>query len=123
MTFSFACCFVVQCVSIAEDGKTIILASKPTNRSFTFDHAAGEDSTQEEIFLEVGKPITEVNTIATLLAVFVHHVMSDSLCLVSSVSQGLSARLQWDLLDLWPDRLWQDVHNLWAQRSCSALWG
>jgi hypothetical protein len=47
-------------VSIAEDRKTIVLACKPTNKHFTFDHAAGEDSTQEELFEEVGKPVTQV---------------------------------------------------------------
>lgn len=48
-----------RCVSVAEDGKTIVLATKPTNKLFTFDHASGEDSTQEEIFECVGKPITQ----------------------------------------------------------------
>jgi hypothetical protein len=50
----------LQCVSIAEDRKTVVLACKPTNKHFTFDHAAGEDSTQEELFEEVGKPVTQV---------------------------------------------------------------
>lgn len=51
---------MTQCVSIAEDRKTIVLASKPNNRLFTFDYAAGEDCTQEEIFEVVGKPVTQV---------------------------------------------------------------
>jgi hypothetical protein len=53
-------------VSIAEDRKTIVLACKPTNKHFTFDHAAGEDSTQEELFEEVGKPVTQVTNPTTL---------------------------------------------------------
>lgn len=41
-----------RCVAVAEDRRTVILKSKP-GKSFTFDYAAGEDSTQEELFAEV----------------------------------------------------------------------
>ncbi|CAM9187121.1 unnamed protein product, partial [Choristocarpus tenellus] len=48
-----------RCLSVGEDKRTVILHSKPQDKSFTFDYAAGENSTQEEIFEEVGRPVTE----------------------------------------------------------------
>eukprot|EP00903_Cladosiphon_okamuranus_P015003 g13882.t1 len=48
-----------RCVVVADDKCTVTLNSKPQEKNFTFDYAAGEDSTQEELFAEVGKPVTE----------------------------------------------------------------
>eukprot|EP00904_Undaria_pinnatifida_P004353 jgi/Undpi1/13919/HiC_scaffold_9.g03570.m1 len=48
-----------RCVAVAEDNRTVMLNSKPHGKNFTFDYAAGEDSTQEELFAEVGRPVTE----------------------------------------------------------------
>ncbi|CAN0061430.1 unnamed protein product [Scytosiphon promiscuus] len=48
-----------RCVAVADDMCTVTLNSKPQEKNFTFDYAAGEDSTQEELFEEVGKPVTE----------------------------------------------------------------
>ncbi|CAN0210254.1 unnamed protein product [Ascophyllum nodosum] len=48
-----------RCVEVEKDRRTIVLNSRPQGKSFTFDYAAGEDSTQEEIFAEVGQPVTE----------------------------------------------------------------
>lgn len=42
-----------RCVAVAEDNRTVMLNSKPHGKNFTFDYAAGEDSTQEELFAEV----------------------------------------------------------------------
>lgn len=42
-----------RCVSVGEDRRTVTLNSKPQGKSFTFDYAAGENSTQEELFDEV----------------------------------------------------------------------
>ncbi len=42
-----------RCVAVAGDKRTVTLNSKP-EKNFTFDYAAGEDSTQEELFAEVG---------------------------------------------------------------------
>lgn len=42
-----------RCVSVRPDNRTVMLSSKPQGKSFTFDYAAGEDSTQEELFAEV----------------------------------------------------------------------
>ena len=42
-----------RCVVVADDKRTVTLNSKPQEKSFTFDYAAGEDSTQEELFAEV----------------------------------------------------------------------
>lgn len=42
-----------RCVAVGEDRRTVMLNSKPHGKSFTFDYAAGEDSTQEELFAEV----------------------------------------------------------------------
>ncbi|CAM9124990.1 unnamed protein product, partial [Hapterophycus canaliculatus] len=48
-----------RCVAVADDKCTVTLNSKPQEKNFTFDYAAGEESTQEELFEEVGKPVTE----------------------------------------------------------------
>ncbi|CAN0193041.1 unnamed protein product [Ectocarpus sp. 6 AP-2014] len=48
-----------RCVAVREDKRTVTLNTKPQEKNFTFDYAAGEDSTQEELFSEVGKPVTE----------------------------------------------------------------
>ncbi|CAM9701829.1 unnamed protein product, partial [Sphacelaria rigidula] len=42
-----------RCVVVGADRRTVTLNSKPQGKSFTFDYAAGEDSTQEELFAEV----------------------------------------------------------------------
>lgn len=42
-----------RCVTVGEDQRTVVLNSKPQGKSFTFDYAAGEKSTQEELFAEV----------------------------------------------------------------------
>lgn len=42
-----------RCVAVGEDKCTVMLNSKPQGKNFTFDYAAGEDSTQEELFAEV----------------------------------------------------------------------
>lgn len=42
-----------RCVAVADDRRTVTLNSKPQEKNFTFDYAAGEDSTQEELFEEV----------------------------------------------------------------------
>lgn len=42
-----------RCVAVREDKRTVTLNSKPQEKNFTFDYAAGEDSTQEELFSEV----------------------------------------------------------------------
>lgn len=42
-----------RCVEVGPDRRTVNLNSKPQGKSFTFDYAAGEDSTQEELFAEV----------------------------------------------------------------------
>lgn len=42
-----------RCVAVGEDKRTVMLNSKPQGKNFTFDYAAGEDSTQEELFAEV----------------------------------------------------------------------
>jgi len=42
-----------RCVVVADDKRTVTLNSKPQEKNFTFDYAAGEDSTQEELFAEV----------------------------------------------------------------------
>lgn len=42
-----------RCVAVADDRRTVTLNSKPQEKNFTFDYAAGEDSTQEELFAEV----------------------------------------------------------------------
>lgn len=42
-----------RCVVVADDKCTVTLNSKPQEKNFTFDYAAGEDSTQEELFAEV----------------------------------------------------------------------
>lgn len=42
-----------RCVVVADDRCTVTLNSKPQEKNFTFDYAAGEDSTQEELFAEV----------------------------------------------------------------------
>ena len=42
-----------RCVAVGEDKRTVMLNSKPHAKNFTFDYAAGEDSTQEELFAEV----------------------------------------------------------------------
>lgn len=44
-----------RCVEVGADRRTVTLNSKPQGKSFTFDYAAGEDSTQEELFAEVIK--------------------------------------------------------------------
>lgn len=45
-----------RCVVVADDKRTVTLNSKPQEKNFTFDYAAGEDSTQEELFAEVRFP-------------------------------------------------------------------
>jgi kinesin family protein 15 len=49
---------VRKCVSILEDSNTVLLNSKPESKAFSFDFAADENVTQDEIFREVGLPIT-----------------------------------------------------------------
>jgi len=48
-----------RCINVEEDGKTVVLLTKPQSKRFTFDVSAGEHSTQEEIFSAVGQPITQ----------------------------------------------------------------
>ncbi len=43
-----------RCVTVAPDSKTIDLASKNISKRFTFDHVYGEESTQEDVFAQVG---------------------------------------------------------------------
>ncbi|CAM9349556.1 unnamed protein product, partial [Phaeothamnion confervicola] len=47
-----------RCVEVAADGRTVVLAGRPQNKLFTFDHSLGENATQEELFESVGKPVT-----------------------------------------------------------------
>lgn len=49
---------VRKCLSIPEDSNTVFLNSKPESKAFPFDLAADENVTQDEIFREVGLPIT-----------------------------------------------------------------
>ncbi|XP_065913181.1 kinesin-like protein KIF15-B isoform X2 [Dysidea avara] len=41
------------------DARTIVMHTKPEHRVFTFDHVAGMETTQEEIFNYVGRPTIE----------------------------------------------------------------
>lgn len=60
-----------RCVQVAEDQCTVTLNSKPQGKSFTFDYAAGETSTQEELFAEVDMPekfqVSEIDSRRCLL--------------------------------------------------------
>ena len=47
------------CVTSDTDTNTIILHSNPDLKQFSFDYVADSNSTQEEIFLNIGRPITE----------------------------------------------------------------
>lgn len=49
-----------RCVSVSDDRRTVVLNSKPQGKSFTFDYAAGEGSTQEELFAEVSTSLAAV---------------------------------------------------------------
>lgn len=51
-----------RCVEVGKDKRTIVLNSRPQGKSFIFDYAAGEDSTQEELFAEVCPTILRVNS-------------------------------------------------------------
>jgi len=46
-------------VTCSEADKSVHLHCKPESKHFTFDHVAGEDSTQEGVFQHVGVPLTE----------------------------------------------------------------
>ncbi|CAN0180300.1 unnamed protein product [Discosporangium mesarthrocarpum] len=51
-----------RCVTVGDDRRTVLLHSNKSlkeGKTFTFDYAAGENSTQEELFEEVGRPVTE----------------------------------------------------------------
>ena len=40
--------------------KTITLDAKPNNKEFNFDYVVGADTSQEDIFNIVGRPLTSV---------------------------------------------------------------
>ena len=44
-------------VRVENDSNVVLEGNSP--RTFTFDHAVGPDGSQEEVFLKVGKPISE----------------------------------------------------------------
>lgn len=44
-----------RCLAVVRD--TVVLNSKPTSKTFTFDYVAGETSSQEEVFKRVGRPM------------------------------------------------------------------
>ena len=46
-------------VTCSETDRSVLLNCKPESKHFTFDHVAGEDSTQESMFHNVGVPLTE----------------------------------------------------------------
>ena len=46
----------VQCESKAN---AIVLNVKPTPRNYTFDHVAGEEVSQEDVFERIGRPLTD----------------------------------------------------------------
>jgi kinesin family protein 15 len=46
-------------LTVAPDRQTLVVNSKPEEKRFTFDFCADVDSTQEEMFARVGRPISE----------------------------------------------------------------
>ena len=46
-------------LSVASDRQTICLHSKPDEKRFTFDYCGDADTTQDEMFARVGRPISE----------------------------------------------------------------
>jgi kinesin family member 15 len=48
-----------SCVQVQPDGKSLAINTRPEPRSFHYDHVADVDSTQDEVFQKVGKPITD----------------------------------------------------------------
>lgn len=48
-----------RCVTVDTVRNTVSLACKPEAKLFTFDHACGEDTTQDQIFTLVGRPLVE----------------------------------------------------------------
>lgn len=62
-----------RCVAVADDRRTVTLNSKPQEKNFTFDYAAGEESTQEELFAEVCVCVcVHCIIVYTLLAAVLH---------------------------------------------------
>lgn len=83
-----------KCLEIQNN--MIILDAKPEQKILKFDFVAGEEVTQERMFVEVAKGI------------------ADS-CLEGK--PGISySRVQWDHFCLWLDRSWKDLHDIgsWA---------
>jgi kinesin family protein 15 len=48
-----------RCVSVHRDASQVVLHSASEEKTFTFDHAGDESTTQEDVFRSVGVPITE----------------------------------------------------------------
>jgi hypothetical protein len=50
----------IDCTTLSEEGKQIILSRQAyEDRVFTFDKVLGQNSTQEEMYLVIGKPVVE----------------------------------------------------------------
>jgi hypothetical protein len=54
-----ACLNLRKSITIDNDSESLTIDTKPEPKSFAFDYVAREDTAQEEIFKQVGAPITE----------------------------------------------------------------
>ena len=48
-----------SCVSVSDDARSLNLSSKHGGKTFTFDHVADAASSQEELFEQAGRKLTD----------------------------------------------------------------